>query len=135
MKALTLTTLILLASQATAAELRIDIAGLQTREGSVLVAAYDQAEGFLKKPVAYALADATNPQPQAVFANLPAGDYAISLFHDINGNRKLDKNLVGMPTEPYGFSNDAAGQFGPPSFEQARLSLPDNGKTIAITLR
>ena len=67
------------------------------------------------------------------FDNLPEGEYAVSVFHDLNSNGKLDSNAVGMPTEPYGFSNNAAGNFGPPSFDAAKIKL-DQSKT-AISIR
>jgi uncharacterized protein (DUF2141 family) len=66
---------------------------------------------------------------------LPSGDYALSVFHDVNGNGELDTNQVGMPIEPYGFSNDAAGNYGPPSFEQSRVHLPEAGSLVTINLR
>jgi uncharacterized protein (DUF2141 family) len=40
-------------------------------------------------------------------SRLPAGDYAFAVYHDANGNGKLDRNGVGMPTEDYAFSNNA----------------------------
>lgn len=49
--------------------------------------------------------------------------FAIALFHDENGNKKLDKNLFGVPTERYGFSNNARGTFGPPSFSESAINL------------
>lgn len=55
--------------------------------------------------------------------HLPDGSYAISAFLDTNANGELDRNLVGMPTEPYGFSNNARGAFGPPSFQSAMFAL------------
>ena len=66
--------------------------------------------------------------------DLPAGDYAFAVFHDANSNGKLDKNMLGMPTEDYAFSNNALGKMGPPSFEQARISLPAAGATVRVTL-
>ena len=55
--------------------------------------------------------------------NLPSGEYAIRMFHDVNGNGELDTNIVGRPTEPYAFSNNARGMFGPPAWEDARFVL------------
>jgi uncharacterized protein (DUF2141 family) len=69
-----------------------------------------------------------------VYRNLPAGKYAVSVFHDENGNGKLDANLVGMPTEPYGFSRDARGLVGPPSFADAAFDLQAD-TTITVNLR
>jgi uncharacterized protein (DUF2141 family) len=62
-----------------------------------------------------------------VFHNVPAGTYAVSSFHDENGNNKLDRNSLGVPSEGYGFSNDAQGTAGPPTFSQAQFTV--DGKT------
>tara|TARA_B110000444_G_scaffold259006_1_gene301487 strand:- start:778 stop:1314 length:537 start_codon:yes stop_codon:yes gene_type:complete len=54
---------------------------------------------------------------------LPHGEYAITLFVDFNGNKKIDKNFLGIPKEQYGFSNNAMGRMSPPSFEQAKFTV------------
>ena len=56
---------------------------------------------------------------------LPAGTYAIGLFVDANANGVMDRNLFKIPKEQYGFSNNARGAFGPPSFEDASIYLQD----------
>jgi len=118
-----------------AADLTVDIAGVKSTKGKVLVAAYSRAEDFLKLPAGTAAIDAKPGTVRVVIANLPAGDYALSTFQDENDNGQLDSNLVGMPIEPYGFGNDAVGRFGPPSFEQSRVHLPEAGSTVTINLR
>ena len=65
---------------------------------------------------------------------LPIGACAVKVFHDVNNNGKLDTNWMGIPTEPYGFSNDAMGTFGPPSFEQARVMV-GAGTSIRIKMK
>lgn len=59
---------------------------------------------------------------------LEPGEYAAQAMHDLNGNGELDTNLVGMPREPWGMSNGARGNFGPPRFEDARFVL--EGDTV-----
>ena len=54
---------------------------------------------------------------------LPSGTYAIGIFVDTNFNNKMDRNLFGIPKEQFGFSNDAKGRFGPPSFKDAAFSV------------
>ncbi|MCH9844643.1 MAG: DUF2141 domain-containing protein [Alphaproteobacteria bacterium] len=54
---------------------------------------------------------------------LPDGVYAISAFHDLNDDGELNSNIVGLPTEPYGFSNDARGKFGPAKFTDAQFTI------------
>lgn len=71
----------------------------------------------------------------AVFANLMPGTYAISTFHDGNANGALDKNLLGLPTEKYGFSRDAAQPMGPPRFQDAAFAIGSDHHTIVINLR
>lgn len=56
---------------------------------------------------------------------LPKGTYAIGIFVDTNYNNKLDRNLFGIPKEQFGFSNNAKGKFGPPSFEDALFEVSD----------
>jgi uncharacterized protein (DUF2141 family) len=51
------------------------------------------------------------------------GDYAVAAFQDRNRNDKLDRHVLGMPKEPYGFSNDARGVFGPASWKEARVRV------------
>lgn len=65
---------------------------------------------------------------------LPDGKYAIGLYIDSNKNEKLDSNFFGVPNEQYGFSNNALGRFGPPSFESASFQLNEY-KKISIDLK
>jgi uncharacterized protein (DUF2141 family) len=54
---------------------------------------------------------------------LPYGEYAVTLFVDFNGNKKLDKNFLGIPKEQYGFSNNVMGKMSPPTFNQAKFAI------------
>ncbi|MFZ6871522.1 DUF2141 domain-containing protein [Undibacterium sp. Di27W] len=120
---------------AQAAELTVEVTGLKSAKGKVMVAVYDKSENFLKQPFKVAAVDAQADKVKLLIAGLPAGDYALSVFQDENSNGKLDTNPIGMPVEPYGFSNDAAGNYGPPSFAQALVQVSDAGKLISIKLR
>lgn len=62
--------------------------------------------------------------------NLPEGDYGFRIMHDKNSNGELDSNFVGMPTEPWGFSNNATGTMGPPGWSDVKFSL--SGKATQI---
>ena len=73
-------------------------------------------------------------QAIAVFEDVPAGPFAVSVFHDENDNGELDSAAFGIPSEPYGFSGDARDLFGPPSFEEARIEVAA-GETKQITIR
>ncbi len=69
-----------------------------------------------------------------IYRDLPAGRYALSLFHDENGNGKLDSNVAGIPIERYGFSRDARGRMGAPDFDAAAIELQGD-TTITVHLR
>jgi uncharacterized protein (DUF2141 family) len=66
---------------------------------------------------------------------VPYGSYAVQAYHDENGNRRLDRNLLGAPSEPYGFSNDARRSFGPPSYKEAEFTLSSHAMTLEIRVR
>lgn len=64
---------------------------------------------------------------------LPAGKYSISVVHDVNSNDKLDSNMMGMPTEAFGFSNNPKIRFGPPAYSDTLIEVKD-GQPVAIKL-
>lgn len=66
--------------------------------------------------------------------NLPNGYFAVRIMHDLNGNGELDSNFVGMPTEPWAMSNNARGNFGPPTWEQVKFAVSDESVTQTIKL-
>ena len=66
--------------------------------------------------------------------NVKPGSYSIAVFHDVNGNGKLDRSFIGLPNEPYGFSNDV-GRRGPPNFEAARIVVREPATTVVIPIR
>ena len=68
------------------------------------------------------------------FAELAEGKYAVAVFHDENKNGILDKNYLGIPTEAYGFSNNARRTFSAPSFKEAEVIL-NSDLAISITLK
>lgn len=102
--------------------------------GKIMVALYDTAEAYSGgAPVRQAQVDVANGQTQADFGDLPAGDYAMKAFHDVNGNGRMDTNPFGMPTEPFAFSNNARGNMGPASWDRARFSVSGEvAQTVAI---
>lgn len=123
------------ATAALAADLRVEIHGIQTKNGSVRVAVFQRAEDFNEKPMVAQQAPASSPTAVFVFRNILPGEYAISAFHDENSNGELDRNLFRIPTERYGFSRDAAGNMGPPSFDAAKIRIAAETQSIVINLR
>ena len=102
------------------------------KAGEIHVAVYDNAEAFEadrgeKGGAAPGIVDGTIVMVEAGTSTfeyeLPAGQYAVGIFHDLNLNNKMDNNFLGLPKEQYGFSNNARALFGPPSFEEAAFEL------------
>lgn len=73
-----------------------------------------------------------NKQVIVVIDSLSYGEYAVRVFHDENENEIIDTNFLGIPTEDYGYSNDASDWFGPPSWEKAKFSFNKPEMTIEI---
>lgn len=130
---LTLTVLMPLLLSAQSHTLTVHVKGVQSQEGKVFVSLYDSEDAFLNKALVEATATADGEHITVTFDELPAGEYALSVMHDVNGNGELDTGVFGMPLEPFGFSNDAPAKFGPAKYHVAKFSL-DNSVTQTINL-
>ena len=108
--------------------------GRQRRRRPRPAAAYDSAGSWLKgPPAAVAQADAASPRTVLVLRDVPPGRYGVTVIHDKNANGKLDSNIVGIPTEPYGAIRHARGRMGPPAFEDAAVDVQgDTALTIHL---
>ncbi|MFM7972651.1 MAG: DUF2141 domain-containing protein [Betaproteobacteria bacterium] len=62
-------------------------------------------------------------QASCVFDELPPGTYAVAVVHDENGNGKLDKNFLGIPSEGYGDSNNRTYAASSPKWEESRFTV------------
>lgn len=120
------------------ADLEVELRGIHSGEGQALVALHRQTPGADFPSDASVVANAAAPAATdgvvVVFRDLPAGEYALAAFHDANGDGELNANFVGMPTEGYGFSNDARGFMGPPSFDDASFSVDADAGTRRLVL-
>lgn len=126
-----------LVAPAYAIDMEVEVSGLTQTEGRVMVGVFSDAGTWLKKSVGGASVEANQQKDGRVLVklqDLPEGSsVGLSVFHDVNGNGKLDSNAMGMPKEPYGFSNNAAGVFGPPKFEKAQFEVKA-GARIGVQL-
>jgi uncharacterized protein (DUF2141 family) len=97
---------------------------------------YNSAEGYPKNAsVAFRLSYApiSTGKSTLILEGIPAGIYAIACYHDENNNGKLDSNLLGIPVEGTGASNNARGSMGPPKFQDAKFVInSDTSQTIKI---
>lgn len=102
--------------------------------GDVMVAVFDsQAAYDAGRPMRAVRIDVAGGA-RAATVDLPAGDYAIKAFHDVDGDGLMNKNPFGMPTEPYAFSNNAKGNMGPAPWGEARFAVA-GATTHALTFR
>ena len=122
------------AEETATGELEVVFSGLENDRGTAAIAMMNSADHFENDTEAFR--SATTPVKDgtatATFHDLPYGRYAIKIYHDENANGKLDTNFVGYPKEPFGFSNDAMGRFGPPSFDEASFEIA--GPTLRIVI-
>jgi len=113
--------------------LTVNIAGINSDKGSLLVGIYKTEKSFLKKPFKSDIIKIINKKSTVVFKNIPKGTYAVSFVHDENDNKKMDTNFIGIPKEDFGCSNNATGFMGPPKYKDAKFQLTEN-KTIDIKI-
>lgn len=118
-----------------AATLKVTIHNIKTQEGKISAALFDEAGYKGGAQISGMHADVAGDQVVLDFTNLPAGEYGIKLFHDVNGNGEMDTNPFGIPLEPYAFSNSAAGLMGPAKWDVARFTVQAGENSHTITFR
>ncbi len=120
-----------------AGTLRITIENVKKNEGKILLAVYADDDNFLSEVTYRSIHHEVNQAGVVTVEvpDLPYGKYAVSLFHDENNNGKFDTNFMKLPKEPYGFSNNARGTFGPPKFTEAAFSFNKAEQEISIEIK
>lgn len=125
----------LLAAPALAGELDVTAEHITPGSGSIHVVLYRGPTGFRHEDRAFRVlkAPANSATASVRFQALPPGDYAVMVYHDANGNDKLDLRFGMFPTEGWGLSNNPK-VMGPPGFKASRVTMDDQNKTIMIDL-
>ncbi|MCY3875882.1 MAG: DUF2141 domain-containing protein [Rhodobacteraceae bacterium] len=127
------------AERASAGDITIELQGLRNESGRVYLALFSPDKGVpFPEEEGMILGGwrlASTKTLAVTYHGLPDGEYAVTAFHDENGNGELDVNVLGIPTEGYGFSNDAAGFMGPPKFDQAAVTVGKNAGSTTLTMR
>jgi len=118
--------------------LEIKMEGLIPEKGSIRIGLYNSAAAF---------ADEANPNHAQVvsvgknatqiikFEGLPEGKYLVAAYQDVNGNKKIDKNILGIPTEAYAFSNNVFPKWKSPTFDEAAIKLEKPVEAIKLKFR
>ncbi len=121
---------------AQAADLTVTLRDVRTQTGVIKVAVVDSQAGWdgQAKPVQADGAAPSGDTATFVFKDLAPGAYAVLVTHDENGNGKLDSNMIGMPVEAYGFSNNPR-VMRKPTWDEARIDIGAQDTAIDIALR
>ena len=106
-------------------ELTVNISNIKILKGEIIIGVFNTDVNFLKEGVAietYTI-KVNKSNETLIIKNLPKGDYAISLYHDENSDKKCNRNFLGIPKEGYGFSNNVKPKFSAPSYEDCKFSF------------
>jgi uncharacterized protein (DUF2141 family) len=119
--------------------IHVKVLNIRNRNGTVDCALFDSPAGFPREFLHSAqnvmVIKIRYTEARCDFEAIPPGTYALAVIHDENSNGKLDTNWLGIPTEGYGFSNDAKALLGTPSFAAASFSYDGQTQDMTISLR
>jgi uncharacterized protein (DUF2141 family) len=118
-----------------AGELEVVIKGFESTEGMAKIALWDNEEDFLETYLDGRTLPIEGDAVRTVYKDLPPGTYAVSVYHDENGNDILDRKSMGIPKEPTGFSNKHVPRFGPPRWKKAAFEVGEEPVVVTIKLR
>ncbi len=117
--------------------LNVVVDGIDQPSGCLVVQVYNADNWLSDQP----LQSQSLPLPAdyqqgalSIALELPAGRYAFSVYHDVDGNGQMNKNAFGLPAEPVGLSNRHVPRFGPPRYRKAEVSITADTGSIYITL-
>lgn len=132
-----LSTTYLLKAQGT---LVVTITGLANNKGICKTCLFNNATSFEdetnKKPFTCTALPIKDKKAEATFSNIPAGTYAILVFHDVNQNNKMDVNFLGIPKEGYGASKNKLPFASAPTFKDNQFTVADQANcSINIKIR
>lgn len=118
--------------------LNLIVRNVEAEQGSLHIALYQDESAFLKEGqdlVKKIMPVSSKPDCIIPITQLPFGSYAVAIFHDLNGNGKLDKNTLGIPTEPYAFSNNPSVKWRSPTFAETLIKFGESRKEIVMELK
>lgn len=107
-------------------KLNIEIVEIRNNSGNIMLQLFDENEKIIKEE----MGNITDNKCLFTIEDLKPGKYAARYYHDENMNGKMETNLLGKPTEGYGFSNNVTGKFGPPPFEKWLFEIDSDEKIV-----
>jgi uncharacterized protein (DUF2141 family) len=111
----------------------LEITGVKKQGGKIYISVFNSDQSFDERKIYYSTSTNATAETVCMPIALPASEYVISMYQDWNGNAKLDSNFLGIPREPFGFSN-YNGKNVPGSFDKLKVMVNDKTKKITIQL-
>mgnify|MGYP005828239353 FL=1 len=110
----------------------VSVENLSSEEGKVYFALFNE-DNFLKKaPIQGEVSEIKEGVAQITFSEVPSGTYAVTAYHDKNGNQQMDFESNGIPKENYGVSNNQMNLYGPPLWEDAKFEFDGSEKNLKL---
>lgn len=119
-------------------DLTITVDGLKNQQGQVCFSLFAKSKGFPSNKDNSLQAGCVKVAETSVklnFKGLAAGNYAVAVFHDINGDSTLNRNLIGIPTEGFGFTNNPTIRTTPPKFNDSAVLVAGSSTNTQIDLQ
>jgi uncharacterized protein (DUF2141 family) len=117
------------------ANLRVVFKDTRNNDGNIYVSVHNTSNTFpMQAEKSLTQNMVSGKEKVVIFKKIPYGEYAVAVFHDENGNGKMDTHIFGIPKEGVGASNNKMG-FGPPSFKDSAFILNESEKTITIDVK
>lgn len=114
----------------------VSVSSTCSKAGEVRLAVYANAEDFKAKREIASVVRASNDGTAELDLSLPAaGTYVLAAFHDLNGNGELDRNMFGIPTEPYGFTKEPASKWEAPGFSDVASCFDGGEARMEVRLK
>lgn len=116
---------------------RVVVTHLPSAQATLKLYFYNVKENFLVRNH-YTLLKRIKPagSHQVIYPiQLPPGEWAIALTQDLNENDLVDRNMVGIPTEPFALSNNVKPRFRIPTFEDCKFTVKGATTTVAISMK
>lgn len=125
------------ASAQSAGRLSINVSGVRSDSGVVRCGLYASAAGFRQpgRELRGATGRVAGQQATCTFNNVPAGNYAVAVFHAEQNEQQIQYGAFGKPKQGYGFSGNPSSSMGPPSFQAAAFSYPGGSQALPVTLQ
>jgi uncharacterized protein (DUF2141 family) len=119
------------------ASVTVVVSSLVSTTAAVRLYFYNTRDGFLKSGK-WAFSKSVKPEGKREFSlpvELPKGEWAVAITQDMNNNEKIDKNFLGIPTEPYAFSNNIRPTVAAPDFNECKFTVDGPGRVVSIVLK